>query len=640
MKVWITIVAALVASGASAQTAQETYNAGQNAYDNGDWATAVTQFRRALGQMKKNGRPAAAVRSRLAQALLISGKPEEAESEARQVPAIFAGLGIKKHEDLAEAYLTLAKLERFRAEDEKAIDYYRKAMDAADGPLLTKTLYRARIGLALTATTRDPAAAIAATDAALADQATVTSLEKQDQAEVYALRARATLSAGDAKAAAVYIEHALDLAGRTTEKVTVRQVRVRADAALVYGRLGNQENVRKYLTYSGAGHLPDNNWLTRAHTDLPVCGDDVRPDDVAVVEFAIDTDGRPLGAAAVYASRPGIVGAAFAQAIRNWRWEPSEVAKLNDFWRSSVRVELRCVKRPPLIGLSDSFGEAGTAWLAGQGAAIDLSDPAIDLNPLVKTPTTDAGRLVAAMVEAKRAKSQKDAEAALASVKAQLDAANAPADVRVYLMSEALNGVLGDRRMVEERASLLASMDARSDGARAAAWLRTEAALAAEGAGRLDEARTGLAGITALPATVLPAEDPIRVLAVLHLSLIDKRQGRAVDADQRLAAAGMSADQCSLLDVRPVARNTSISSRAFPTEAARWHFEGSVREAFDLTADGHVTGVRTVIAYPPFVFGPATEKAVSSFRYLPPTLGDQPLGCVGQTINVHYKMAS
>lgn len=125
---------------------------------------------------------------------------------------------------------------------------------------------------------------------------------------------------------------------------------------------------------------------------------------------------------------------------------------------------------------------------------------------------------------------------------------------------------------------------------------------------------------------------------MLHLALIDKRRGAPVLADKRLDDAGIDAEQCSLLDVRPVPQNMEISSNAFPQEAINWRFEGSAREAFDIAADGHVEDVRTVIAYPPFVFGPTTEKAVARFRYLPPTLGSEVLGCVGQTVNVQFRL--
>jgi outer membrane biosynthesis protein TonB len=168
--------------------------------------------------------------------------------------------------------------------------------------------------------------------------------------------------------------------------------------------------------------------------------------------------------------------------------------------------------------------------------------------------------------------------------------------------------------------------------------LRTEQALALEASGTLAPARGLLQGVIATPPATLPQDDPIRSLAQLHLALIEKRDGAPARADQRLTEAGITPEQCSLLDVRPVPQNTNISSNTFPSEALRWRFEGNARVAFDIAADGKVEQTRTVIAYPPFVFGPATESAVARFRYLPPTLGNEVLGCVGQSINVQYRL--
>jgi TonB family protein len=184
----------------------------------------------------------------------------------------------------------------------------------------------------------------------------------------------------------------------------------------------------------------------------------------------------------------------------------------------------------------------------------------------------------------------------------------------------------------------LQTLDHQVGAERVQAWLQTEIALALETGNALPAARTTLQRVVATPTTALGGDDPIRSIAVLHLALIDKRSGNAALADQRIKDAGIDAEQCSLLDVRPVPRNTDISSSAFPTEAMRWHFEGNVREAFDIGPDGRVENVRTVLSYPPFVFGSATEKAVAQFRYLPPTLDNKVLGCVGKTVNVNYRL--
>jgi tetratricopeptide (TPR) repeat protein len=633
-KAWL-LAMALAGGTAQAQApsgAQQAYNAGQAAFDAEDWAGAIPAFRRALTTMR-SGASAAAVRSRLARALLETGAVEDAEAEARTAVAAFAKLGVTRGEDLAETHLLLGTMARYRLDEEGARVELERAVAAADGPMAGTQQLRARIGLAHAVMTRDPGAAAASLDAVLAQPAQVAMLTKFQQADLYATRARADLNRGDAKAAAVYVERALDLAGRTTTRVTVPQVRVRGDAALIYAKLGDQERVRQNLAYSGAGHLSDNGWLTRAQADLPLCGDDIRPEDVAVVEFAIDENGRTLGAAAVYASRPGGVGDAFAEAVRGWRWPPAAVKKLNAFWRSAVRVELRCVKRPRPIALKEPFRDAAEAWLAANGATVDLTDPALAKAVAAMTATAPGPRALIAMAAAAEAKGKR-AEAAQAELRAALDAGNAPTDARAYLLDAA--GGSGDWRAQIVR--LIAEMQARRDGGRAAAWFRTELGLRSERDGKLDQARAELEQVVALPLAELPAEDPVRTLALLHVALIDKRQGKAMQADARLQGAGVSADQCSLLDVRPTPRNTSVAASVFPREAVRWSFEGTVREAFDIAADGSVTGVRTVIAYPPFVFGAASERALRDWRFYPPTLGDQALGCVGQTINVQYRL--
>lgn len=626
------------AAAQTGQTAQGAYNVAQAAFDRSDWRAAVTGFRQALTLMNPKSRSVGVVRARLATALWSLNQVADAGVEAKAAVAHFTAIGVTRGEDLSEAYLLLGTLERLNQEPLAATDAFRRASAAADGPHADEQRLNARLGIAESAMTADPTLAASTLDEVLADAAHMTALGKPQQAGLYARRARAELNRGKAAAAVPFIEKALTLVGRTSTRVTIPQVQIRGDAALVYARIGDQEKVRQYLTYSGAGHLPDNGWLTHADSDLPVCGEDIRPDDVAVVEFAIDVDGRTLGASPVYASRPGLVGAAFAKAVMSWRWSPREVKKLNAFWRSSVRIELRCVTRPPAIELVDAFRDAAQDWLAAQGVEADLTDPGL------KPPTDAAGtpaarRLLETMIALRQAQDGKDKAAAGAALQASMIAAHLPPDAQAYVAYELAQRAAGSddsRGTLAKLTRALAGIEGRPGAARAAAWLRTEMALMLEHGGDLKAARVQLDAISTLPAATLPPGDPIRSIALLHTSLIDKHMGRAGEADARLTAAGITADQCSLLDVRPVPRNQQISSSAFPAEAMRWHFEGSVREAFDIDASGRVSGVRTVIAYPPFVFGAATEKAIANFRYIPPTLGDKALGCAAKTVNVRY----
>ncbi|WP_010217901.1 energy transducer TonB [Sphingomonas sp. PAMC 26621] len=640
-KCWLFLAAgtaALASGNAAAQTPQAQFNAAQAAFAKADYATAVTAFRAALAGIPPTARSAAVIRSRLAYALHRAGQFEPAIAEATLSVRAFTAQKVTRDDDLSTALFLLGSLHLGGATNAQAITELQQAIAAetsSAGPEALTTRYT----LALAALTEQPDLAATTIDAIRADAPRFAGLPRTDQANMLSIRAVAELNRGQPRLAAALIEKALDLTGRTTTQVTISQVRIRGNAALIYARLGNQENVRQYLTYSGAGHLPDSSWLQDSDRDLPVCGGDIAPQDVAVVEFAIDDDGRVIGATPVFASKPGPLGSVFAASVQGWRWQPSAVAKLNAFWRQSVRLELRCVKRPPALALIDPFRERTRDWLTEIHADPDVVSPAFD--PEKPGPGAIPQGL-AAVYNAKDPRSRATAQDSLDSLLVSL---NAPVEVRAFALVAGSSGgkrfatrsgYEGDR--ARRFAAVLARFETQPGAARVRAWLRTEQALALEAGGSLPPARALLETVIATPPATLPQDDPIRSLAQLHLALIDKRSGAPAVADQRLAAAGITPEQCSLLDVRPVARNTAISDSAFPAEAQRWRFEGSARVAFDIAADGHVTDVRTVIAYPPFVFGPSSERAVAQFRYLPPTLGNEVLGCVGQAQNVIYRM--
>lgn len=628
-----------VASAAMAdevqQTPQALFNAGQAAFDRSDWPTAIANYRAALATLRPTAPSTAVIHARLASALQQTQQRDAAEAEAKLAIERFAARKITKDDDLSLTYTLLGDLHRGGSDNDLAIAEYQHALTAmvTDAPA---ALITPRYRLADAAVTADPALSAATLDTILADPVSFSKISKMDQANIYSVRAMAELNRGQAKLASTYVEKALTLVGRTTTRVNLSQVRIRGDAALIYAKLGNEENVRQYLTYSGAGHLPDGSWLSAAEKNLPVCDGVVGPQDVAVVEFAIGDNGHVSGAHTVYASRPGPVGAAFAAAVNDWRWQPEALVKLEPFWRASVRVELRCVKRPPAQGLSDPFGDATAAWLTKAGYDPDIVKRIFDPHATAMAPVP------AAFIALYKADSDRAAAAAATALDAALVAAQAPVDVRAYALfltarpQRTLAGRAYHAALARNLAAARQALGTVAGADHARAWLQTEYGLELEASNALPAAKAALQPVVALPTAILPEDDPIRSLAVLHLSLIDKRAGAPALAEQRIAEAGIDAEQCSLLDVRPVARNTDISSSSFPAEAMRWRFEGNVREAFDIAADGRVEDVRTVLSYPPFVFGPATEKAVAQFRYLPPTLGNQALGCVGQTVNVRF----
>jgi tetratricopeptide (TPR) repeat protein len=632
------------AASPTPRSRQDIFNEGQAAYDANDWNKAITDFSAVLADVQGERRSDAVIRVRLAQALLDVGRIDEAQSEATRAAATLQQAAHGPDADLADAYLTLADTQRGGLDYASAANTFKLAMAASTGPDATEQALEARIGLIQTTVVTEPDSAAAALDALLADPAALKGQSKLWEAQLYSMRARAELNRGDPKKALGFVQQALNLSGGLEgSKVNLAQVAIRGDAALIYSVLRQPENTRKYMAYTGAGELPDETWLEGAKADPPVCGPDIAPEDSGVVEFGIATDGRTVGVAPVWSSRPGETGLAFARAVREWRWRPEAVAKLGVFWRQSVRVEVRCATRPPALALDEPFDAVTRDWLAAHGDSEDLAD--LGPKTLVATtapPPADLARITAMFRQVNAETRSARAAAEAAQLDALLVQAGAPVEARALAAHMGAHGEIGDgpSSWASSRAATLSAALPRIEqapgGRRSAAWLRVELAVALETVGNFTRAREALDAAVALPPDVLAADDPIRSVAILHLSLIDKREGKPLAARSRLVAAGLTTEKCDLLDVRPVVATQYTSSANFPDEAYQWGFEGWVKAGFDIGADGAVKGARALISYPPFVFDDATTKTVTTFRYLPPTLGDTALGCTGQTISVRY----
>ncbi len=626
-----------------AQGRQAIYNQAQAAFDAGDWDKAITGFDDVLAKAPRNGRPEAIIRSRLAEALLNTGRIDEAQTQATRAVEALRGASSGPDADLASAYLTLGDVLRANLSDDAAIQAYEQAQVSAAGEAASDASLQAAIGVIQSAMVTHPDLAVSTADGLISSKS-FAAYPRDLQAQILSLRARAELNHGDARGAQVFIDRAVKLSGPVAAgKVTMAQVIVRSDAALIYARLNDDATTREFLAYSGSGRLPTKYWLSGADIEAPVCGPEMAPEDTAVVEFAIGADGRTLSAAPVYSSRPGQTGVEFARAVREWRWRPEAVAKLDAFWRSAMRFQLRCATRPPPLGLNDPFYDATRKWLLSKGVSDNLRDLAPEAGDIASAPAEEPESLSNIPILFRRL--PLDDASRLAADAAKLNAlliqAGAPVEARAVVASlSARTASMSLRGDAAGRARILADLiptfDALAGGEHSAAWLRVELAVALETSGDFAQASKPLETVVALPPEVLASDDPIRSVAILHLSLLDRRAGNPAGALARLNGAGLTEQKCDLLDVRPVPTNRSVSADEFPAEAQKWGFEGFVRAGFDIAADGSVKQVRALISYPPFVFGDATEKVLARFRYLPPTLGDTSLGCTGQTLTVNY----
>ena len=104
---------------------------------------------------------------------------------------------------------------------------------------------------------------------------------------LYDLRGRATLNLGRPQEAMPFLSEALELSGGIQgTQVSLVQIGIRGDAAIGALLTNHSDDARKYLTWTGAGHLQSEEW-THGLGDPPVCSEaaDIHPNDMAVIEF-------------------------------------------------------------------------------------------------------------------------------------------------------------------------------------------------------------------------------------------------------------------------------------------------------------------------------------------------------------------
>ncbi|MFZ4689383.1 MAG: energy transducer TonB [Polymorphobacter sp.] len=661
----------------AATTIQQDFDAAQVLLDAGKTAEARTAFTALLSRFSptSQGKAASLVRARLGNALLASGEAEQAE------PILFAALaGLKgtTPQDIEERGVALYDLGRARellGALDSAAEAYREAI--ASGAFTAASLndIGARAALARAVIWSNPDESRTLLDALLALPPETFGKSRDQRALLQTLRGRVELNANNpAEAKRWFTMAARTAGGAETQSVSLADVRIRGDLALANFKLGNMGEVQKYIAFSGAGALVSEGLTSAADTPLPACApaSGLASDAVVVVEFAIGVDGRVSGVTPIYASR-GSAGAAatarddgpevlFPQAVRRWFWRPVDVARLDTFWRQAVRVELRCftqrsggdpVQRSingdlarwaAAAGVNGVFGIAGNdaatlpqirAELARREAANGAISPQL-IAPLNLLANNNAAPTAERTGAAKRAT-------------ALLVAAGAPAAVVVRSRLDEIDlasGVAGTRdgRALVARDALLpllAEQEAAGTGeTRHAMFTRLRLAEAHDNLRATAASRMLLDRIIAAPESLLPGDDPIRTAALLHLSNQAAAAKDVAAAASALSATGLSAEQCSLIDIRPQAVNASIGSNAFPDEARRWSTGGFARVGYDITADGKPINLRTIVASPPFIFGPSTEKAVARFQYRPVFRPGNTIGCTGTTQSVHYRIAS
>lgn len=621
---------------------QQQFEAASDALGSRKWEDALSIFESLEKRLATNPRSIGLVSVRKAEALTALGRDEEAEK------ALLSGLAALPENDPSLAEDRLLGRLALALINERALDYgealrlYRHAHDEAHEP---STRLRSMLGLIRTEMFYDGTAALANADRALALIASQPEGSKSLTGAVRILKGRTLLNLGRIKEGRAELETAVRELGGLTLKVDAADISARSDLALAALLDKDRQAAQRYLAYTGAGRLPDGFRMGEAMTP-PACGGDgdLRPDDVAVVEFSIRPDGSVGTALPIYASREGDSALAFARAVAQWSWTPEAMASVPTLFRLLTRVELRCTMADERPSPVDMLIPDAERWLAAR-----------DVAPAPTLPDSDARQVKILVDELARRETQFGENAiqllpilsGLASNRViSLEAANAhgrrafaiaraheapPAVLGFFGMKAASAGfgrrIRAGKTTPPDLSALLADSTIASDPRAEAAIRLTSAEMQYRWNKDVRAAIAHLIAIRDLPG--LSPLDPFRTAALARLSSLQFVSGQAEQAQESFRLSGLTANQCALLDTPPRKKSGSASSNDYPEEALNWGFSGWTAQEYDIRPDGKTTNVRTIVSYPPFVFGAAGNTIAKRLTFEKSFRPEGDLGCSG-----------
>ncbi|MFW2829583.1 energy transducer TonB [Sphingomonas sp. ID0503] len=540
--------------------------------------------------------------------------------------------------------------------EERAVDYP-AARAAAQIALHTAESDAARL-IALGALARDTlfdgdgkAVSYAADAVVLAEKAQPP-LGKDALSSYYALKGRAQLNAGDVEGAQATFAKALSLQGGLTLKTSFQEAMTRGDAAITALLAKRTSYARQLLAYTGAGRIEQASFTNPLERSLAECGGEagLLPTDMAIIQFGIREDGTVSYVQPIYASRAGPIAAAFAKAVRSWSWRPEELAKIPAFYRAGTRLQLRCTREMQTPSIMSLLADRTLEWLNTQNVAplsstvasanvnsargleiirADLAARKTSQNPLDPIPV-EMALLNSHLIP------EEEGDRMSADIRERLRTASAPLSARAY----------------PEIESLLSSYDdiGRKGFAEALQRYLTDPMVAADpvvsAAARLLAADRRTLSAPARRAMIeavakddrLADRDPLRVGAWIRLANLQAQERDFAAAEQSFRKTGLEAEQCALVDARPVMKSSGASSADFPMEAMRWGFEGFTRIEYDITADGRTANQRVVVAYPPIVFEAASLGVVRDTRYEQRFRPEGAIGCSGNAHTINFRI--
>ncbi len=624
-------------------TVQQDFDTAAALDAKGDKPAALAAWQKLEARTKPGSRSRGVALIRKSAALFKLDRSDDAVTAARAGLALLPASDATLAEDRWRANYDLGIIAENALDYAGASDSYASAETAAETPDLKVA---SMLALANTKTFTDPAAA----EAALARADALLKPLKTDgklKALVARRHAILLLNRGAYEPARAYAVDAVKQLGGLTSQTDVTDVSARSDAAIASLLAGKADDARRYMAMTGAGRLTKGEFDPAVQMAVPPCGGeaDLRPADMAVVEFTIGDDGVVSRVSPIYAAGGGAVALEFARAVRDWSWTPEQVKALPAFFRYNVRVEMRCstaFERPSITKFLDA--DMAT-WLESKGLALPTEERGADAVAVVRQ------RAALAAAEAKsganslaalpplyqlvnnavvgREESNVLARRALAIAEAQgaPPTARLPLDVSVRQTDSADNWK--DEVYARAMAPLLSVPAYANDSkARSAILL-----LIAE----RTESRSRRAVLLQQVAADkgLAANDPLRVGALIRLASIQQQAGETATARATFERSGLAASQCAILDAPP---HFLSAGGVFPNEAMAWGFEGWTKTQFDVDADGRVLNQRAVLSYPPFVFTKAGVQTVAGARWSKTFRPDGGVGCGGLSQQVRFKM--
>lgn len=626
----------------AAMSTQQQFDAASAAALAGQCTEAIRTFHvlETTPAYRRNRLFAAAVDVRKGGCLIRTGHAGEGKAAInRGLPTLAAQTGGFEN-DLSIANLALGDEATQRFDYTEAALRYRAAADVVNGTSRIVPLMRLS---QVTMFDRD-GRAHAAADEARNIAATSPDYAKKDLAIVQSQYARVLLNEGQPAEAYKVLKDSVAKQGGLTNRVGLNDIIVRSDLAIAAIQSKRPEDASLYLAYTGAGRLEDTPFRRTAIMNPPTCGEGgTSPDDMAIVEFSIASDGRVTDVTPIYTTGGRQAAVAFARAVRDWSWRAEAIRDVPALLRSATRVELRCSKAVTGKGITAPLSKAAAAWFDerdGSPPWADLSDAAaLPIQRAALHEATAGGnptgmaRAALALGNSSVVSAEESAKLLDMAAKAAADAA-APTSVRNFI---AIRRSSVDDGSVEKKRNRLRAMLAHPDVAADPLSASTVRLLISQPAFKTpppDDAATLQAAVADDPA--LPANHPLKVAALLGQANVLASKGNLAAARAAFDRTGMTGEQCSQLGLTPNLRSIHASSSDYPMHASRMGFEGWVVTEADVTADGRPAIQRTIVAYPPFIFDEAATAIVKDARFSSSFRPEGTLACEGVPVSISF----